>query len=268
MTAAFPRSIDNPTVRSEVLARIAAGPLVVGLDFDGTLSSIVDRPQDAGLDAAMRGRLVRLAALTPTAIVSGRDIADLRTRVPVPGLTLVGSHGLEIAFPGGTVERAAGLERSDAELGDLVDLLGRSTEMLPGVLVEPKRHSVAVHWRLAGAADQAAAERIVEQTDLGAPAFRISHGKMVAEFRPAIDRDKGEAVRLLRDRHTTDAQAPAVLYIGDDVTDEDAFRVLDPAVDIGVLVATPARSSAAQWRLPDIEAVGKFLEGLIAIRGG
>lgn len=265
MTLPNPRPLDAEALPA-VLARLARGPLMVGLDFDGTLAPIVDRPDGARLEGGMRGHLDSLAAVVPTAVVSGRDLEDLRLRVPVPGLILVGSHGVEIAYPGEGVERAPGLADSDSSLGRLVQRLRQDTAPLSGVLVEPKRHSVAVHWRLAGPAEEAAAERVMATATEDFPAFKIVRGKMVAEFRPAIDRDKGTAIGLLRAHAARVGGAPAVLYLGDDVTDEDAFRALDPACDTGILVASPSRPSAAGWCLPDTAAVAGFLGRLAAVR--
>ncbi len=266
MVPALPRSLDAAADRAGLLARLGTGPLLIGLDFDGTLAPIVDRPEAAGIDGAMRSRLATLAALVPTAVISGRDLEDLGGRVSVPGAILVGSHGIEIAYPDSGVERAPGLEQSDSELGTLIARLRKATAELSGVLVEPKRHSVAVHWRLAGPDEEAAAERVVAEAAGSFPAFRIGRGKKVAEFRPAIERDKGSAIGLLRDHAAAGGTVPAVLYIGDDVTDEDAFRVLDPETDAGILVADPPRTSAAGWCLPDTEAVAAFLDRLIEAR--
>ncbi len=266
MVPALPRSLDTAADRAALLARLGTGPLLIGLDFDGTLAPIVDRPEGAGIDDAMRARLATLAGLVPTAVISGRDLEDLGGRVSAPGAILVGSHGIEIAYPDNGVERAPGLEQSDAELGTLIGVLREATADLSGVLVEPKRHSVAVHWRLAGPREEAAAERIVEEASGSFPAFRIGRGKKVAEFRPAIERDKGSAIGLLRDHAAAGGGVPAVLYIGDDVTDEDAFRALDPARDAGILVADPTRPSAAGWCLTDTDAVAAFLDRLIEAR--
>ncbi len=268
MALPTPPRLDASTLPA-VLARLAQGPLLVGLDFDGTLAPIVDRPDGAQIDGAMRGRLAGLAEAVPTAVVSGRDLEDLRQRVASPGIILVGSHGVEIAYPGEGVDRAPGLTDSDATLGALVARLRRATaDLLSGVLVEPKRHSVAIHWRLAGPGEAASAERILASTAGDFPAFAIVRGKMVAEFRPAIDRDKGTAIGLLRRHATVNGSAPAVLYMGDDVTDEDAFRALDPDRDTGILVASPPRPSAAAWCLADTGAVAAFLSRLVELRRG
>ncbi len=266
MTNAIPTPLDGAAGGAPALARLARGPLLVGLDFDGTLAPIADRPDAAQLDAAMRERLRRLVSLVPTAVVSGRDLDDLSARVAVPGLILVGSHGLEIARPDGSVDRAEGLESSDAELDRLVDRLREATRDLAGVLVEPKRHSVAVHWRLAAPAEELAAGRVVAQSAFSFPEFMVGQGKMVAEFRPAIDRHKGGAINVLRAAAGAGGSSPAVLYIGDDVTDEDAFRILDRTRDVGVLVAPAPRATAAGWWLPDTDAVGAFLDRLIEAR--
>lgn len=265
MTQALPARLPPADHPDSPLHRLSRGPILVCLDFDGTLAPIVDRPDGARLESAMIERLGRLATLVPTAVVSGRDLGDLRDRVPIPGITMVGTHGLEIAHPDGSVERVAGLERTDAQLGGLIDRLRRATAGLSGVLVEPKRHSVAVHWRLADPAGEAAAERIVDAAAADYGDFRIGRGKMVAEFRPAVERDKGGAVALLRAAGT--GGRPTVLYVGDDVTDEDAFRVLDRGRDVGILVADPPRPTAADWWVPDTAAVGGLLDRLIAARG-
>jgi len=266
MLLPIPKRLPPADHPASPLRRLAAGPLLVCLDFDGTLAPIVARPDGAKLDPAMLDRLARLAALVPTAVVSGRDLGDLRDRVPIAGISMVGTHGVEIAHADGKVERVPGLDRSDARLGGLVERLRRATAALSGVLVEPKRHSVAVHWRLADPAAEAAAERIVDAAAEDYPEFRVGRGKMVAEFRPAVERDKGGAVALLR--RSANGAVPAVLYIGDDVTDEDAFRVLDGHCDVGILVADPPRPSAAHWCVPDTDAVGALLDRLVAARAG
>jgi trehalose-phosphatase len=266
MDATLPISLVAGELMDGLLRRLANGPLLVGLDFDGTLAPIVDRPQQAGLTASMRARLTRLAALVPTAVVSGRDLDDLHARVGVPGMSLAGSHGVEIAFANGRTERADGLDRSDAQLPELIERLRRATAALPGVLVEPKRHSVAVHWRLAAPADREIANRAVAAAARDMDGFRRINGKMVAELRPAVDRDKGGALALLRHVMTGEDGPPSVLYAGDDITDEDAFRVLDPARDAGILVAEVARPSAAAWRVDDTAALGRVLDQLIALR--
>ncbi|MEQ9332424.1 trehalose-phosphatase [Thalassobaculum sp.] len=265
MPPSTPRSLDAASLPA-LLSRLAHGPLLVALDFDGTLAPIVDRPDGARLEDPMHGHLSDLVELVVTAVVSGRDLEDLRLRVPTSGLILVGSHGVEIAYPGDGVERAPGLAESDAALGPLIRRLRHATAELPGVLVEPKRHSVAVHWRLAGPVEAVSAERVVDSLAGEFPAFVVGRGKMVAEFRPAIDRDKGSAIGLLRGHATVDGVPPAVLYLGDDVTDEDAFRALDPDRDTGILVAAPPRPSAAGWCLPDTRAVAGFLQSLIEAR--
>ena len=126
-----PVFLDTEADLAALLQPLADIPVLVGLDFDGTLAPIVDRPENARLDTGMLERLHRLAKRVPTAVVSGRDLDILRDRIPVPGITLVGSHGLEIARPDCTVERAAGLDRSDADLAALVARLRRAGDGLP-----------------------------------------------------------------------------------------------------------------------------------------
>src|SRR3546814_13966152 len=128
MTDPIPASLPPADHPASPLLRLRTGPLLVCLDFDGTLAPIVQRPDGARLAPAMLDRLARLAVLVPTAVVSGRDLGDLRSRLPLSGIGMVGTHGVEIAHADGSVERVPGLERSDALLGTLVDRLRRAPE--------------------------------------------------------------------------------------------------------------------------------------------
>jgi alpha,alpha-trehalase len=191
------------------------------LDYDGTLSPIVSDPEAASLVDGAAEALEMVAGVCPVAILSGRDLADVRSRVGIPGIWYAGSHGFELTGPDGTYhcnEAAATFvpifERVAAELHDVL-------AAIPGVRVEHKRFAVAVHYR--EVSPEFVGEIVSTTHKLGArDGLRVTSGRMLVELRPDIDWDKGTTLAWIRDRiDPTDSLLP--IYIGDDLTDEDAF---------------------------------------------
>jgi trehalose 6-phosphate phosphatase len=233
---------------------------MIFLDYDGTLTPIVDRPDAATLAPAMRATLARIAGLTTLAIVSGRDVETLRGFVGLDGIAYAGDHGFDIRRPDGAETRNDAaepfLDRFDALDTEIRDRLSG----IAGVIVERKRFSVAVHYRLATAADREAVHDLIDEIVRREAGLRVTPGKMVLELQPDIAWDKGRAVtHLLAALGREEPSVP--LYIGDDITDEDAFRVLRSR-GIGILVGAPARGSWARYRLADPDEVGRFLDRL------
>lgn len=237
-------------------------PLVF-LDFDGTLSPIVSDPLAARLLPPTRGVLGRLATLAPVAIVSGRAREDVEARVGVPGIVYAGSHGLEISGPGMSHQVAAdarpALERAAAAA---TDVLAR----FPGTTLERKDFGVAVHYRALTSGSPEALEAAVSDIAGGEPTLRMIRGKKVFELRPAVDWNKGHALRWLQGRlGATDITRP-VVYVGDDLTDEDAFRALGPSgLPVVVRGEDDTRPSAASYALAGPDAVAAFLERLVEL---
>ncbi|MFP4148148.1 MAG: trehalose-phosphatase [Nitriliruptoraceae bacterium] len=238
----------------------------VFLDVDGTLAPIVDDPDDAALAPGMREVLAALVASCPTAIVSGRDLDDVRARVDVPGLWVAGSHGFELLDPDGTrhEEPRAGdtLPALDAAERELRAQLGG----VPGVEVERKRFAIAVHTRRAEADDTARAERAVEDVASSTPGLRATGGRAVRELRPDLDWDKGAALGWVLEQlpDTGDTGPRLPLYAGDDLTDEDALRVVQPR-GLGVVVASDEhgdRGTYAHVAVPDPEHLRALLARL------
>lgn len=245
----------------EITARMRDRKLAVFLDFDGTLAPIVARPELAGLDPPTREAVERLARLCTVAVVSGRDADDVRARAGIKGIYYAGSHGFEIVGPGGLhqqhakgVEALPALDAAERELRSAV-------AAIDGALVERKRFSIATHYRLVAEGDWPAVEHAVDQALRRHPGLRKGHGKRVFELQPDIDWDKGAAVDWLLQKlelHTPDVLP---VYIGDDVTDEDALRAL-AGRGLGVVVLDEPRPTAAQYRLRDPDQVRVFLEAL------
>ena len=237
----------------------------VFFDFDGTLSDIVNNPDSARLVAGAAEALTSLAAQCPVAILSGRDLADVRQRIGLPGLWYAGSHGFELTGPDGAhhenAEAGASipvLERAGAEL---TDQLGH----IPGVVVEHKRFGVAVHYR------NAARDRVGEVTaavrNAGQRAsLRVTTGREVIELRPNIDWDKGKTLRWVLDhiRDNEDRGALLPIYLGDDITDEDAF---DAVHDDGIAILVRHyddgdRATAAGYALDSPDRARDFTQRL------
>lgn len=233
------------------LEEISLTPLLlVATDFDGTLAPIVSDPALAEADRETTVALRTLAGLPQThvAVISGRALADLATRVPtIDHLHLVGSHGGEFE-PGFASPLPPEALKTH---GRLVAELNRIGAADLGFLVEVKPAAVAFHYR--NAPDEAAAAAI--DAVLAGPAkweaVKVRHGKKVIEL-SVVDTNKGLALQKLRQR----LSATAVLFIGDDVTDEDAFAVLT-GPDIGIKVG--AGPTSARYRLENTEDVARVL---------
>lgn len=245
-----------------ILEHIAAGgrPPALFLDYDGTLTPIVERPEDAELSPQMRAALRRLAGRCPLAVVSGRDLDDVRERVGLDDIWYAGSHGFDLTGPGGRREAYPGGEALRPALAGAEDLLRRRLAGIDGCRVEHKRYGVAVHYRQVAAGDVPRVRETVEAVAAAYPGLRRTGGKKVLELRPDVDWDKGRALGWLIDALGLSPEVPLV-YIGDDETDEDAFRALGPD-GTGILVAERPRETAARYRLPDPEAVRALLETL------
>jgi trehalose-phosphatase len=211
----------------------------------------------------MRAAVRRLAALCPVAVISGRDLDDVRERVALADIHYAGSHGFDIAGPGGLRHAhpagLAALPRLDAAERRLREAL----RPVSGSQVDRKRYSIAVHFRRVAEDEVPRVEQAVDAELQRAPGLRKGHGKKVFELRPDVDWDKGSAVRWLLETLGLERDDVVPVYVGDDVTDEDAFRELARRErGIGIAVMDAPRQTAATFCLPDPDAVQTFLEML------
>lgn len=240
------------------LPRGHAGALLLGLDFDGTLAPLAPRPELARLPLRNRNLLEALTKKRQVvlAVISGRGLRDVRSKVNIPGIYYSGNHGLEIDGPTGRWihPQARAIERIMEPLAqDLQDTLGR----FPGVIVENKGLTLSVHYRnLPRAIPKpplfAVLRKFVEPYD---SRLRVSMGHMVWEVRPRIPWDKGHA--LLKLLHPGRFRWTAA-FVGDDSTDEECFRTLGQealTVRVGY-----ARRSNARFRIRRQQDVSQFLE--------
>jgi len=236
------------------------GRPAIFLDYDGTLTPIVRRPEDAILSDSTRRVLKSLAAHAPVAILSGREREEMRRRVNIDGIVYAGSHGFDIAGPRGLRKQVAReflpvLDAAEKELKE--ELAG-----LAGVLVERKRFAVAAHYRQVTDKNVPRVERAVSGVAAHHRELRKILGKKVRELQPDIDWNKGKALLWLLKVTGPEQQEIFPVYIGDDLTDEDAFRVL-PQRGIGIVVSEqPQATTAAHYLLKSPAEVERFLREL------
>lgn len=234
------------------------------LDFDGTLAPIRPRPEMARLPTGTLKLLDRLGRSPDIilAIISGRKLAELKRLVPVRGIYYAGCHGLEISGPGikFTHPRArAAIPDLKALLKDLKSLKGK----LPGTLIEDKGLSVAVHFRNLAGRHIAFLDEQISGLQNKYPRLLCQPGRKVYDFRPDVSWDKGRAVKLLLNKLCR--KKPFPVYIGDDATDEDAFRALR-GIGLTLLVENRENSlgrTDAVYRLASTSKVRTFLRSLI-----
>lgn len=262
----LPHALDSAELWHE---RLRGRPPALFLDYDGVLTPIVDDPAAATLDDDMRAAVQRAADQLTVAVISGRDLDDVRAMIDLPGLAYAGSHGFDMLLPDGRRERKGDdyLDDLDAVERALRDELGD----VEGVMVERKRYAIAVHTRRAP--DDATRRRvrgIVEDLATGADRLRVTGGREIHEFRPDLDWDKGRALIRMAEVLELDVDRHPPVYVGDDLTDEDAFQVI---VDdgVGVVVAgADDRPTAARVRLDDPEQTAQLLQllGDLATKAG
>ncbi|MDT8285992.1 MAG: trehalose-phosphatase [Elusimicrobiales bacterium] len=244
----------------ELFSRSAAvrGRLCLMLDFDGTLSEIAPTPEAARFYPPARRALMRLSRLpgVTVALVSGRDVSDLRRKTGLKRAVYCGNHGLEL--PGFRLPAAveASKKAFRRSCRPALAILRRIQERYPGAWIQEKSFSITLHYRALPAkaaasmsGELAGAARLLARM----PGLRTVAGKKVLELRPKADFDKGAACRLILAR-----RGGAGFYMGDDVTDEDAFRALRGRA-VTVFVGPCGRRTAAAERVPDPRAAAALL---------
>ena len=243
-----------------------ADQVLLLFDYDGTLTPIVEQPSAAVLSPAVKQRLAGLAAADKfvVGVVTGRSLSDIAARVAIPDLIYAGNHGLEIQGQGLDFVHETAAELAPVQERIEVRLREEMTG-LPGVIIQPKGLSLSVHYRMT----PDSRVKQVEDTFASVVApfvesalVRTTTGKKVLEVRPNVDWDKGKAIAKLQESFP---EATQTLFFGDDLTDEDGFRVVQSSGGVAVFVG-PARQPTVAWhRVDSPEDVGKVLELLSEI---
>jgi trehalose-phosphatase len=255
----------------DVALRVSASPLAILLDIDGTLAPIAPRPQQALVPpetCAAVEALMRLPGVH-VAIVTGRSVADARRLVGIPGLAVIGNHGFEVLGEDGDPISVPAAHSYLGAIRDAATSLDGLARRVEGTVLEDKKWTLSLHYRLA---ERPAIPMVVDFINQLAAehGLVVTRGKEVLELRPPLEVNKGTAAVLW----TRDVGTPAsgsVLYIGDDRTDEDAFRELRAAFAgaVTIRVGDPdhGEHTAAEYRVETPAEVREFLVALAAVRG-
>ncbi|KMS98864.1 hypothetical protein BVRB_3g067590 [Beta vulgaris subsp. vulgaris] len=271
----------------EQITHFAKGKrLALFLDYDGTLSPIVDNPDLAFMSDDMRSAVKDVAKLFPTAIISGRSRDKVYEFVGLSELYYAGSHGMDIMSP---AKGSAGfnghpncVKLTDKQQGkeavlfqpasefvsmieEVFTSLIETTKEIKGATVENNKFCVSVHYRNVAEKDWKTIALRVYAILKEYPRLRLTHGRKVLEVRPVIDWNKGKAVEFLLDSlGLNDCDDVLPIYVGDDRTDEDAFKFLrEENRGYGILVSSVPKESHAFYSLKEPSEVMEFLKELV-----
>jgi trehalose 6-phosphate phosphatase len=250
---------------SEISERLDAAPhVLLFTDFDGTLTPIAEHPDLAHLSAETKALLEQLARQSKItlAVICGRALADIQTRVGIAGLVYAGNHGLEICGPGfHFIDPEAAAQRG--ALQQLAEKLSARVQTIAGACIENKGLTISIHFRQV-------ADRQVDQVVRVVRAavtprhrqWQLAIGKMVYEIKPRVDWHKGAALHWIKDR-VGEPQAQ-MTYLGDDFTDEDAFAALPDGITVKV---GHVEETLAKFHVANPAEVQQFLQWLIERSG-
>ncbi|ERM94185.1 hypothetical protein AMTR_s00010p00186780 [Amborella trichopoda] len=243
--------------------------IVMFLDYDGTLSPIVDDPDRAYMSDSMRSAVRAVARYFPTAIVSGRCRDKVYRFVRLAELYYAGSHGMDIKGPARrprsqrnwaldkTGKNKAVLFQPASEFLPMIDVvykaLVETTKGIPGAKVENNKFCLSVHFRCVDEKRWSTLAEEVRTVLREYPKLRLTQGRKVLEIRPTIKWDKGKALEfLLESLGFANCEDVFPVYIGDDRTDEDAFKVLrDRGQGFGILVSKIPKDTNATYSLQE-----------------
>ncbi|KAJ6386592.1 hypothetical protein OIU78_016503 [Salix suchowensis] len=267
----------------EQIASFAKGKkIALFLDYDGTLSPIVENPENAVMSEDMRSAVKEVAKYFPTAIISGRSRDKVHEFVGLTELYYAGSHGMDIMGPVRQSVPDRNCIQSTDKQGNEVNLFQPAREFLPmidevfsslvritkdikGATVENNKFCVSVHYRNVDQDNWKSVWECVQDVIKKYPRLRLTHGRKVLEIRPTIDWDKGKALEfLLESLGLSNCDDVLPIYVGDDRTDEDAFKVLrERNCGYGIFVSKSPKESNAYFSLRDPAEVMEFLKSLV-----
>ncbi|XP_014515304.2 probable trehalose-phosphate phosphatase 3 [Vigna radiata var. radiata] len=273
-----PSVLDN---FDKVMSVAEGKEIVVFLDYDGTLSPIVDDPDKAYMSDAMRAAVREVAYCFPTAIVSGRRKDKVYEFVKLRNVYYAGSHGMDISTPSGSSKcedqrhQIKGVDEKGNHvvhfhpakdflptIQEIIKVLKENTRRIKGSMIEDNMFCVTVHYRcVKNEEDISVLREMVESTMKSYPNFHISSGRKVMEIRPNVNWDKGCALMYLLDTLGFDNFNNVLpIYLGDDRTDEDAFKVIRHiGQGFPIVVSSIAKKTQASYSLRDPSDVLAFL---------
>ncbi|KAF8109911.1 hypothetical protein N665_0089s0030 [Sinapis alba] len=244
--------------------------IIMFLDYDGTLSLITEDHDNAYITDEMREVVKEVALNFKTAIISGRSTDKVQSFVKLTGIYYAGSHGMDIKGP-------TNIDQSDQEamfqpandylpmIDEVVNILREKTRSIPGATVEHNKFCLTVHFRQVDEKGWPPLAEQVKSVLTDYPKLRLTEGKKVLELRPSIKWDKGKALEfLLNSFGIAESKDVLPVYIGDDRTDEDAFKVLrERGQGLGIVVSESPKETNASYSLQDPSQVKEFLKRLV-----
>jgi trehalose 6-phosphate phosphatase len=235
------------------------------LDYDGTLTPIVSRPEDARISTKMKELLGELAKNYTVAIITGRDMDDVKKLVGLDNLIYAGSHGFRISGPDGLYMEHEKTSVLLPELSIIEKELLELQRKYKGVQIDRKRYAVGLHYRNAKEEDiddiLADFDEVLEIN----PGYKKGTGKKIVEMKPDLDWHKGKALLWIMDElGLTNDESVLPIYIGDDDTDEDAFQTLqDNNLGLGIMVEHNGKPTHASFTLKDVDEVANLFQELL-----
>ncbi len=260
---AHPKDLPNLLEEKETLTEIISRrPPLLFLDFDGTLSPIVEDRHAAAIDPKIKDSLKKLVNVIPLlAVISGRDLRDVREKVGIDGIYYMGSHGFETSGPAELESQQPEALKVMHQLDKAEQLADEALQDKPGIEVERKRFAIAIHFRKAGQEAGKLVRETVSRIVRNNESLQQTTGKMIEEIRPNIEWDKGKALLWLCEELEFDLEDNYPMYLGDDITDEDAYREIRD-LGAGVQVGEHGQETLAKFSLDSIDQVAEFLEWL------
>jgi alpha,alpha-trehalase len=263
----FTQSLPSAFLKQSKFHSIVAGKTpVLFLDYDGTLSPIVKHPEDAQLSKEMKEVLEQCAEKFTVAIVSGRDMDDVKSKVAIENLIYAGSHGFRISGPNGLYMEHEKSEEILQQLDQIEKELNKSLNNIVGLQIDRKRYAVGIHYRNSEESELPKIMKIVDDLLKRFPEFKKGGGKKIVEIKPIVDWHKGKAINwIMKNLRFSGNPDMVPIYLGDDVTDEDAFRTLSDK-GIGILVGFHDQPTAAKYSLKNVYQVRLFLQELSGLK--
>jgi len=254
-TKDLPHAIRNI---NEIISKLENKIPALFLDYDGTLTPIVSDPEKALLSDINHSTISKLAALIPVAVISGRDRANVASKIEIDSLIYAGSHGYDITGPNG-IDMQYGPGQEILPLLDKAESNLKSKLVnIPGAVVERKKYAIAVHYRNVDEAYVDEVKRVVNNEIDQHPKLKEGLGKKIIELKPDLDWHKGKALDWILDKLDLKSDRFVPVFIGDDVTDEDALEVLKDN-GIGIIVGNHDETTYANYILEDTDEVAEFL---------
>ncbi|MFC2014032.1 trehalose-phosphatase [Chloroflexota bacterium] len=257
----LPSALKN---KEEIFRLLHENTPAIFLDYDGTLTPIVEDPAKAKISEKTRKIVRRLAENYSVAVISGRDLVDVRNMVGIEDIAYAGSHGFDIVVPGGQHRDQERGKRFLPALDRAEKELAKALEVIPGARIERKLFAIAVHYRQVDRDKLAELEKMFDEVLSRYPELRRTGGKEIFELRPNVEWDKGKALFTMLESLFTDISRVLPVYIGDDETDEDAFRAISSR-GIAIVVGTESRQTAAHYVLRSPDEAVQFLHELAAL---